>query len=73
MTYFDNFLVIGFENSIITIFDITKMKIVKNLFEHDGPVTSLVIDSSQSMLISGSEDKSIIIWYRNENYECFRI
>jgi hypothetical protein len=46
MTYFDNFLVIGFENSIITIFDITKMKIVKNLFEHDGPVTSLVIDSS---------------------------
>ena len=49
------------------------MKIIKNLYLHDGPVTSLAIDSSYSLLISGSNDNSIIIWYRNENYKHFRI
>ena len=49
------------------------MKIDKNLYDHDGAITSLIVDKLSSTIVSASTDNSIIIWFVKQHYKPFKI
>lgn len=59
-----NLLAVGYIDGCIKIFDLNRHVLISNLDSHNGTVTCLKWSNCGNFLVSGSDDKTIIIWKR---------
>ncbi|SGZ38702.1 uncharacterized protein HGUI_00902 [Hanseniaspora guilliermondii] len=57
-----NLLAVGYIDGCIKIFDLNRHLLISNLDSHSGTVTCLKWTNCGNFLVSGSDDKTIIIW-----------
>lgn len=58
----NNLLAVGYIDGCIKIYDLNKYSLIANLDSHNGTVTCLKWSNCGNFLVSGSDDKTIIIW-----------
>ena len=59
-----NLLAVGYIDGCIKIFDLNRHVLISNLDSHNGTVTCLKWSNCGNFLVSGSDDKTIMIWKR---------
>ncbi|XBW36599.1 hypothetical protein QEN19_002171 [Hanseniaspora menglaensis] len=61
-----NLFAVGTIDGCIKVYDMTEKKLLSTLDSHNGTVTCLKWSLCGNFLISGSDDKSIIVWHKQQ-------
>ncbi|CAD8122655.1 unnamed protein product [Paramecium sonneborni] len=69
--YYGNIMIAGYENKLIKVFNFDKgnLQQIQQLNHHTNKVTCLQFINESSSFISGSSDKTIVIWEQDDQFQ----